>query len=140
MRDPFGDKPDLDKWKAFHVEIAKLHVENNRLRAINAELVATLQNIAEHNDFCSDWPHDIENMQERARAALAKAREPFGDKRDLDKWRAFHVEIAKLHVEIDRLRTLNAELVKTLEVIVKYPDWTDHACRARAALAKAKEQ
>ena len=35
-------------------------------------LRAALETIAEHNDCCSDFPHNMKNLQRYARAALAK--------------------------------------------------------------------
>jgi hypothetical protein len=44
------------------------------LRARNAKLVEALEQIANHSDIMSDWPHTTEAMQAIARAAVAKAK------------------------------------------------------------------
>jgi hypothetical protein len=131
----WDDKPDdyghaleeIDRLRA--LEFATRD-ENERLRALNAELVAALKRlVADYEDVPDPTDADGQAVFEQARAAIAKAE---GGDMNTKEYNQMH----EAAMEIRRLRADNKALVSGLEQIINEGDDLSIFI-ARAAIAKA---
>lgn len=61
------------RWRDVDAVCAASTTTIAELRAINADLLEALREIADHSPYMSDWPHTTEAMQRIARAAIDEA-------------------------------------------------------------------